>query len=202
MASIEDLTSSGLAPEAALLLATAGGPVMDGPIQRLAARVVNWTRFLQLAAQERAEAIVVQRFKELGVALPAAVDKELKVTALRADLRMARLTQRLEETLRAYQAARLPVVLLKGAALGKTVYGFVPRRPMLDLDLLIPADRRQEALSIALATGWATTPLSQYQDFYNEHHHLPPLVDARSNQFNLELHTGLMPAGHPFAWPI
>lgn len=175
---------------------------MDETIRATASRVVDWTRFLQLAAQERAEAVVARRFKELGVALPAAVDKELKVTALRADIRMARLAQRLEETLRAFQTAGLPVMLLKGAALGKTVYGFVPSRPMLDLDILIPVERRQEALTIALATGWASTPLSQYQDFYSEHHHLPPLVDQRTGQFNLELHTGLMTAGHPFDWPI
>jgi hypothetical protein len=202
LASTEALKRAGLPADAALLLATAGGPVMDEGIRSLAASVLDWTRFLQIAAQERSEAIVAQRFKALNVSLPAAVDKELKVTALRADLRMARLTQRLEETLQAFKAAGMPVLLLKGAALGKTVYGFVPRRPMLDLDLLIPADRRQEAMAIALNTGWATTQLSQYQDFYSEHHHLPPLVDKRSGQFNLELHTGLMAAGHPFDWPI
>jgi hypothetical protein len=202
LASIEGPTHAGLPAEAALLLATAGGPAMDDAIRSLAASVVDWTRFLQIAAQERSEAIVAQRFKALDVMLPAAVDKELKVTALRADLRMARLTQRLEETLKAFKAAGIPLLLLKGAGLGKTVYGFVPRRPMLDLDLLIPPDRRQEAVAVALNTGWATTQLSQYQDFYSEHHHLPPLVDKRSGQFNLELHTGLMPAGHPFNWQI
>jgi hypothetical protein len=202
LASTETLRHTGLAPEAALLLATAGGPAMDETIRGLATRVVDWTRFLQIAAQERAEAVVARRFRDLGIALPTAVDKELKVTALRADLRMARLAQRLDETLQAFKTAALPVMLLKGAALGKTVYGFVPSRPMLDLDILVPGDRRQEALAIALATGWVSTPLSQYQDFYSEHHHLPPLADQRTGQFNLELHTGLMTAGHPFNWPI
>lgn len=202
MASTDRLTHAGLPADAALLLATAGGPRMDDTIRALAAQVVDWTRFLQLAAQERSESIVAARIKALGISLPAAVDKELKVTALRADLRMARLTQRLEETLLAFKTAGIPLVLLKGAALGRTVYGFVPRRPMLDLDLLIPPERKQEALAVALATGWATTALAQYQDFYREHHHLPPLVDKRTTQFNLELHTALLPSGHPFDWPI
>lgn len=197
-----DREHAGLTSDAALLLATAGGPGMDDRIRALAGSVVDWTRFLQLAAQERSESVVSRRLASLGVALPPAVDRELKTTALRADVRMARLSQRLDETLVAYQQAGIPVMLLKGAALGKTVYGYIPLRPMLDLDVLVPVPQGEQALQVAVEQGWAHTDLSQLTEFYREHHHLPPLVDARSRLFNLELHTGLMASGHPFAWPV
>jgi len=43
------------------------------------------------------------------------------------------------------QAGNVPTMLLKGAALLQTVYTTAGMRPMSDIDLLVPADRAQEA---------------------------------------------------------
>ena len=45
----------------------------------------------------------------------------------------------------ALDEAGVPVLLLKGAALGRMVYGSPAERPISDLDLLIPADRLERA---------------------------------------------------------
>lgn len=191
-----------LSPEATLLLATAGPDSLDPAVVELWRDRINWTLFLQLVAHERAEAIVAPRLARLQAPIPAQVHLELKAMAIRSDVRMALLSVRLDETLAALAKAEIPVMLLKGAALGRTVYRSLPRRPMLDIDLLIPVARIGEAREVALATGWATGPLEQLSEFYEGHFHLPPLHDARGALFNLELHSALFAAGHPFVWPL
>jgi hypothetical protein len=201
LASTEQTVRTHLSPEGRLLLATAGGPAMNDTIRSLAGSIADWTAMLQLLVQERAEAVVSARFTELGLTLPDSVTKELRVMAMRSDLRMARMSRRLEETVNAFAAAGIPVLLLKGAALGRTVYGIMPRRPMLDLDLLIPSDQRAEAKRVALAHGWQPSELEGLEDFYSGHYHMAPLHDANGH-FNLEIHTALLVNGHPFTWPV
>jgi hypothetical protein len=122
--------------------------------------------------------------------------------AMRSDIRMLALSRRLDETLTAFDDAGIPVLLLKGAALGRTVYGSIPRRPMLDIDLLVPAERVSEARQISLSLGWVASELEKFETFYRGHFHLPPLLDGSGMGFNLELHTGLLLDSHQFALPL
>lgn len=192
-----------LRPESRLLLATAGGDGFDGEIARLAAGPIDWTLFLQLTAGERAEAIVSARLGRVAPAVPEKVRQELKAMAFRSDLRMTRLSQRLDETVAAFAERQIPVVLLKGAALGRSVYRSLPKRPMLDLDLLVPHERRSEAREASLATGWVTTEFERQAEFYAGHYHMAPLRDGRTGPaINLEIHSGLFAEGHPFDWPM
>lgn len=60
--------------------------------------------------------------------------------------------------LRALEAAGIPVIVLKGAALAETVYPSLADRPMGDVDLLVwPADREQ-ARAVLEAAGYAYIP--------------------------------------------
>ena len=188
--------------EAQLLLATAGGAEQDARIVELAGGPINWILLLQLIALERAEAIVASRFSRLSLRLPGEVARQLKAMALRSDLRMATLSHRLDRTLEVLTAADIPVLLLKGAALGRTVYGSLPRRPMLDIDVLVSADRASDVRTLAIRAGWVPTHLDDASEYYGGHFHLPPLADGLGFGFNLEIHTGLFVAGHPFAWPL
>lgn len=188
--------------EAQLLLATAGGAEQDARIVELAGGPINWILLLQLIALERAEAIVAGRFSRLSLRLPGEVARQLKAMALRSDLRMATLSHRLDRTLEVLTAADIPVLLLKGAALGRTVYGSLPRRPMLDIDLLVPPDRAAEARDLALSVGWVPGDFGRATEYYREHFHLAPLSDGIGMGFNLELHTALFLEGHPFSWPL
>jgi hypothetical protein len=184
-----------------LLLATAGGEAMDATIRKLAAGPIDWDRFLGLVVQERGEAIVSARLGRVGVDMPATVRDMLRALAIRSDLRMAVLSQRLDQTIAALTNTGIPVLLLKGAALGRTLYRSLPRRPMLDLDLLVPEDKGQAARQVALATDWVPGELELKVAFYEGHYHLAPLHDGRGLDFNLEIHTALFPVGHPFNWP-
>ena len=189
-------------PETSLLLATGGGPALDGLITRVARTALDWALFLRLTAAERAEAIVSARLSKLAPAMPDDIRSQLAGLALRSDLRMTLLSQRLTETLTAFANAGIPVVLLKGAALGRIVYGSLPRRPMLDLDLLVPRHMRAQAREVALGAGWLPTEYDRLAGFYDGHYHIAPLLDSRGRSFHLEIHSALFPTGHPFAWPM
>jgi hypothetical protein len=188
--------------EAQLLLATAGGPDQDDRIGELARSPIDWTLLLQLTALERAEAVVAGRLARLEVPLPADVSRQLKAMAVRSDLRMATISHRLDRTLEALAAAGVEPLLLKGAALGRTVYGSLARRPMLDVDLLVRPEDAAVAHQTALGAGWMTIELDPSNDHYAGHFHLPPLSDGMGFGFNLELHTALFVSGHPFNWSL
>jgi hypothetical protein len=57
--------------------------------------------------------------------------------------------------LRAFAAAGLEVIVLKGAALAEAVYGDVALRPMVDLDLLVQPHDRDAARALLARLGYA-----------------------------------------------
>ena len=190
-------------PEVRLLLATAGGDAMDATVERLVAGPMRWDIFLGLVRIERAAPVVWPRLRRLlRNRMPNDLLEGLGRAAVMQDIRMTRMSVRLDQTLAALTGVGIPVLLLKGAALGKTVYGSLPRRPMLDLDLLIPADQLARAREVALGAGWEAGPLEGERDFYQDHYHLPPFFDKGGADFSLELHNGLFFRGHPFAFDV
>lgn len=192
------MASSMLSAEARLLLLSAGGAANDAAIRRLLAGPVDWETLGALAARERAAPVLWSRLAAAADGpLPAAA-APLERLARVSEFRMLHLEQRLGESLAALARERVDVVLLKGAALALTVYGSFVRRPMSDVDLLLRPGAAPHARTVLLAAGWASTELEAERDFFEGHHHLPALTDARGTGVRLELHTALFFEGHPF----
>lgn len=112
----------------------------------------------------------------------------------------------MEDLLRALSAdladKGLSLLVLKGAALAATVYPGFSHRTMGDLDLLVRADEARQAEQVALSSGWCHVEGVPGAAFYDAHHHLPPLEDARGLGIRLELHHHIMPAHAPFVLPV
>lgn len=197
-----ELETPALTPEARLLLATAGGPAMDPLIRDLAAGPFDWEQLLALAVRDRSIAVVAARLRRARVSLDPAVAQRFARHGLVSNLRMTALAYRLNQTLAGLAAARIPVVLLKGAALGQTVYDSLVQRPMLDLDLLVPQSDLGTARAVALTCGWEPSEFEVLAGFYATHPHLAPLVDRQGGNYSLELHNALFFRDHPFAWPV
>ena len=190
-----------LTPEARLILLTAGGPQNDGAIRRLLeAGEIDWPRLLDVAESEKASLPLWQRVQRLGAqsSVPADIAAAMQRRAMVTEFRMRMLEQRLGEVLEVLQHAKIDALLFKGAALAPMVYGDFVLRPMGDLDLLIDPAQAEEARRLLLASGWRWTHDPKLDSFYEGHHHLPPLVDARGTGTILELHTGLFFKGNPF----
>ena len=194
------MLTSVVSPEARLLLA-AGREDDAGTdaIRALLAGPVNWERLLWLATYEKASPLLLRGVQRAGeAAVPAEQLAQLRKLAMVVEFRMLHVRQRLNETADVLAAAGIDGVLLKGAALGCTVYPSVVDRPMSDIDLLVPLERAHEAREILARAGWRWNAEAGQDEQYAGHHHLPPLVDARGGTLRLELHTELFIMGHPF----
>ncbi len=189
-----------LSAEARVLLLSAGGPENDPALRALLRRGVLWPRLARLAARENALAVLMRRLDAAAPdVLPPSVRAEWQPLARVAEFRLAWLDERLSQTLAALHAGGIGGVLLKGAALARTVYPSFVQRPMGDLDLLVPASEAARAHALLRAAGWKPEAADGDGGGYDGHHHLAPLVDARGTGVALELHTALFPDGHPFA---
>ena len=183
------------------MLATGGGADQDDVIVSMASGPMDWDLFLSFVRQERAASVVWPRLRRLCLdSIPGPARRWLEREAIIGDVRMTRLSNRLDQTLRALTAAGIPVILLKGAALGRTVYRSLPRRPMLDLDMLVPEDQVRSARAAVLEAGWVPGPYEALSEtFYRDHCHLPPFYDQAGGDFSLELHWDLLFRGNPLA---
>jgi hypothetical protein len=198
-----NLTSRGrglLSPEHRLLLVLSGDRNTDDQLIALIRGGVNWDTVLLLAERERASAELYRRVRHLlGVEVPPATLSALQRMAMVSDFEMLHLEQCLRETLDLLAAANARVMLLKGAALAYSVYGGAfAKRPMSDIDLLVDEARAADIQRQLLAGRWKRTSAPVGDEVYDEHHHLPPLRDARGSGVHLELHTALFAPGHPF----
>ena len=184
--------------EARLLFLCAGPRANDAEIARLAGGALQWSVLVRLALAARAIPVVARRVRQaMGGTLPAGA-ANLGRLAMVEEFELQRMEERLDETVASFADAGVELVLLKGAALARSVFASIADRPMLDLDVLVPASQTDAARAAAASAGWVWKHDQRYAPFFSTHHHLPPLRDGRGTRALLELHTGLFPAGHPF----
>lgn len=175
----------------------------DARLESAIERGVDWRYFTWLVQHERAVPVAARRLGRLtsGV-VPEPVMTALQRLAVVGSFRMSRLEARLDETLAVLRAAGIEVILLKGAALATTVYPTFGARPMKDLDLLVRAERGEEAWELVRRVRWRWEEREDLARFHSEHHHYPTLLDEDGTELRLELHTALFTSDHPFVLPL
>jgi len=93
----------------------------------------------------------------------------------------------LKPALEALVAANIPVMLMKGAPLAASVYPDAGRRPMRDLDVLVPESRLRDARSVLHQQGWRVltwTPRGDPPEYLSYRHG----VALRRGHYELDLH--------------
>ena len=187
-----------LSPEARFLVLTTGGRANDAAMREILERPFDWTLLCEFARGDRAIPVVWRCLQRLGCAVPAAVADYLGRATAVSEFELLRGEARLRETICALDGEGIRVILLKGAAVVHTAYDSFTERPMADFDLLVDESRIDDAQRLALSLGWTRSPGAAPDFAYRTHHHAVPLVDQRGTGMQLELHTGLFIAGHPF----
>lgn len=185
-----------LSVECRLVFGTAGpADVAEG----LDADAVDWGRVAYLAERELAESALWRALERVAPRrVPPAVADDLRRHAMLRDFRMMHLAERLGATVQAFAARGVPVLLLKGAAIGAITDPTFRARPMNDIDLLVrPADA-ERARAAVLAAGWPPNDAPALRDLPRDHHHLAPFYDARIPDLRLELHVALLAPGSMF----
>lgn len=87
----------------------------------------------------------------------------------------------------------IPTLVLKGAALALGSYSKPAARPMGDLDVAVPKERREEAIRILQAEGWT----SRHINLDPRSVHAMPFHNARGNEFDLHWHILKETSGKP-----
>ncbi len=196
MASTEPRLHSALAPEHRVLFASASTHPWyprDGLSE------AQWQSLRYTVEREKAAIAVWRMVSKLSAEAMAGEAAALRGLALVMEFRMHHLQQRLVASVAALREARIPCLLLKGAAIATVYHGSFAERPMLDLDLLVPPDKAVRARSVLLNAGWSEPPAEAAVKLAaGGIHHLPALHDASGVEVNLEVHQDLFPPGHPF----
>jgi Uncharacterised nucleotidyltransferase len=187
-------------PEAKLVFRTAALQCDGAEYAALVGAVGDWERCVFLADREMAASSLARAIRESGASPPEAVTDHLRRAMMFGDFRMQLLAHRLRETTRALAEAGVPVMLLKGAAVGALWDPTFRLRPMSDLDILIRREDVAKASSAVRSAGWEQTSDGRLIELLADgHQHLPPFFDARLPGARLEVHVSLFPADHPFA---
>ena len=166
----------------------------------LVRQVRDWTRVARLATREVAIPQLWRAISNSEHDAPADVAQYLRSTAVMTDLQMQQLSLRLQSTLRALSDAGIPVMLLKGAALGALRDPSFRSRSMTDVDLLVHEANIARAKTAIISAGWPETKNEVYLALLQDAHHVPPFEDPLLPGLRLELHRHIFPDDHSFAF--
>lgn len=160
---------------------------------------VNWERIIATALVENSITVLNDRIAKLpDSSVPATVRARVGRLAMVWTFKLQLLEKRLAESVAALAEAGIDVTLMKGAALALTVYPRFTDRPMADLDILVDPSRAQSSYAALLGAGWTVASIPRPEDDWQDHHHLPPLVDTAGTCLRLELHTAPLVPSSPF----
>jgi Uncharacterised nucleotidyltransferase len=132
-------------------------PERTEAIRTAAARVTDWDRFLRVVDCHRIAGLVHHALMSPGIDVPSLVNDGLALRAgqiARQNLAMAVESARLQEV---FDAARIPVVFVKGVSLARLAYGSLSLKHGKDIDLLVPPSEALAGLRLLEREGYALT---------------------------------------------
>ncbi len=197
-----------ISPEARVLLASLSATREPRPVNRadalaradIRAGRIDWQRLAELTRREHAEIYARRWFDTVDEGhVPQDFRDHLQKVAMFDEFKAIAFREALGRTVNAVNAAGATPILLKGAALGVSAYPAFAERPIADLDLLVSAETSRAAWDALVAAGWVRRLDPGYDGFFEDHHHLHPLVDPAQPFVVLELHTELFPDTGAFA---
>ncbi len=158
----------------------------------------EWHALLSLAETEGMTPLLGKHLKEAAAPIPTGIKRSLNILYERhknnAQIRLALLG----EVLEIFNRHGLRPILIKGAALGYTLYDDPALRPMRDLDLLLDKGEVDDAQALLREAGFSQSTLPIPKD----HHHLPSLYKTIDDaEICIELHRDLYPNCQPY-YPI
>lgn len=184
-----------------------GQPPADGLRAALARPAAEWELVVAVANAHHVLAAVAAALADLRLTSRLEPDLRDFLAAVHRwnGTRNRALRRQLGELVTLLNGIGVEPVLLKGAI--RLVDGLYPdpgRRMMHDLDLLVPPDRRVDAMGTLQRAGYATAAAYRHMEpSYDHHHHGPPLVrpdrpapvEIHSELFVTRRQQLLLPAG-------
>jgi hypothetical protein len=118
----------------------------------------DWQKVAELAISHRVAGYVLQAVAAASIELPAEAAEQLRVGFLTSQAVVLLLEAELQRAMSCLRAASVPVLVLKGPALSRTIYPDRALRPYSDLDLAVHAGDEERAAAALVAHGFAELP--------------------------------------------
>lgn len=128
--------------------------------------------------------------------LPDTAVAHLQRNYMTVGLRNAMTMTALADILQRLNAANIRAIVLKGAALATTVYGNLAVRDMQDVDLLLPPDQMQMAISLLEEMGFGRDGVDLFPAGSPLGWHATLLEKPGSPTLLVELHSRLLQSAH------
>lgn len=154
---------------------------------------IDWKAVERDVGEENLAPVLYQVVRDRGI-VPAAIERALAKAYYRLAGHNSLLLHELEQIVGTLADAAVPVLLLKGAALVETAYGNAALRPMLDLDLLVPAAQVGAAESALTGLGYRMMAPDPWPGFTWRHRYALEYSrsPARGPSFYVGLHIQLL----------
>ncbi len=127
-------------------------------IRRAAAEVRDWAAVIDLANRHGVAAFARQSVGRAGVSLPPGVDGALRDAWVGGVAYVMSLNAELDRVIPAFADRGIPVIVLKGPALARTIYPAPTLRPYGDVDLTVHDDDQERAAAALRSTGFYEVP--------------------------------------------
>ena len=160
--------------------------------------LLNWEEVLASAFWHGIAPLLYNNLKDIqeGHLIPREVMDQLR-TAYHGNLaRNMYLYAELKRILETFCDKGVKVIVLKGAALAKTVYGDIGLRPMGDIDLLVKREDLPHAENIMSGLGYRFQG-NMPPEWYRENHQHISYIHPEKN-IPVEIHWHIVNKSHPF----
>jgi hypothetical protein len=125
-----------------------------GDLASAANDLTSWNATVEIAMRHRVSAYVLEAAIREALTLPEAAWHLLRAATLRTVILTTQLDGDLHVLTVSLQAAGIPVLVLKGPTLVRTIYPRPALRPYADLDLAVRRDDEAAAVRVLLAHGY------------------------------------------------
>lgn len=122
-------------------------------LRAAASAVRDWDTVVDLATRHRVAGIVREAVATHSIAIPSSAERALEKANLFAVARTMAQDAELARLTSAMAAEGVPVIVLKGPVLSRTVYGIPALRPYEDIDLVVPETHECAAAAVLLRCG-------------------------------------------------
>jgi hypothetical protein len=129
--------------------------ISSGAIASAARDIRSWNRVVELAIRHRVAAYLLRSAARAGVNLPSPAREQLESEALASQAVALLLESELERIVAALAAHDIPVLVLKGPALERTLYAEKGLRPYSDLDLTVHDRDGAKSAAVLERLGYA-----------------------------------------------
>jgi len=171
-----------LSNENRLLLACIDIGISDEKLARvnsLASLPIKWDKLFDAALSQGIVPVVYNCLKDIPdrARVPEDTMEKFKMAYHGNVARNMYLHSELERILSVFDEKGIEVILLKGAALSKTVYRDIGLRQMSDIDLLVRQDKLDRVKEIMSGLNYIVKGGDRSEAWYKENHfHLPPFI--------------------------